>query len=98
MPFAFCYSGGLLLNGGIMAILEAVIPVTVGIIFIAMGLAGYMFRDIPLVFRVLAVVGGIMMMAPQPVIILAGLAGGIIVVIRQYWIRKKTDRTDMTPI
>ena len=91
VPFAFCYSGGLLLYGGVFNILEAVIPVTAGIVLIAMGLSGYLYRNIPLAFRALAVVGGILMMAPQPRVILAGLACGVVVVARQLWKKYKSD-------
>ncbi|MBW1799098.1 MAG: TRAP transporter fused permease subunit [Deltaproteobacteria bacterium] len=66
VPFTFCYSNGLLLKGSFLDIVGAVVPTTLGIIFIAVGLSGYLFRKLNFMKRVVFIVGGLLMMTPRP--------------------------------
>ena len=81
VPFTFVYDQSLLLMGSFGNIAVCVLTATLGVISIGIGAAGYVKKNIPLPFRVLLVVSGVMLVVTNLYVSLAGLviAGGIVV-------------------
>lgn len=89
VPFAFCYSTGLLWLGSFTSILGAIIPTTLGILFVSIGLAGYLFDPLSLVKRGLFFLGGILLLAPHSLWRLIGIALCLALAGLEYW-KKRT--------
>ncbi|TDA67017.1 MAG: TRAP transporter fused permease subunit [Clostridia bacterium] len=65
VPFIFVYDPVLMLQGGSVAgILEAVLTALVGVIYLAGGVSGYLFRSLNRFERIIMVAGGIVTMIP----------------------------------
>lgn len=64
IPFVFIYNPALLLNGSPVEILLAVIASLIGIIALAAGLEGFLFKRTAWWQRALLLIGGIMMFVP----------------------------------
>jgi TRAP-type uncharacterized transport system fused permease subunit len=65
VPFTFCYTNGLFLQGSFQDIAGAIIPTTLGIVFLAAGLAGFMFARLNRGERVLFIAGGLLLLTPH---------------------------------
>ena len=65
VPFLFVFSPTLLMQGSPESILLAVVTAAIGVWFISAGMIGYGLRRMPLWSRVLAVVGGGMLILPH---------------------------------
>jgi TRAP-type uncharacterized transport system fused permease subunit len=65
VPFAFCFSPALMLQGSLPEIIAVVIPATIGVVFLAVGLGGYLYAHMSYLFRGLAIAGGLLMMTPE---------------------------------
>jgi TRAP-type uncharacterized transport system fused permease subunit len=64
VPFTFCYTSGLFLMGSIQGIVGAIVPTLIGIVFLAVGLAGFMFARLSYPERFLFLAGGLMLLTP----------------------------------
>lgn len=64
VPFSFCYSTGLLFHGSLQEIVGAIVPTTLGIICLAVGLSGYLFSRLILMKRSLFILGGLLLLTP----------------------------------
>ncbi len=71
VPFIFVYSPGLLLIGGIQDILIVVAQSLVGLALLAVGLSGFLFRNIDWGKRLLLIIGSIAILYP----VKAGIPG-----------------------
>ena len=61
VPYVFIYNPGLLLiDASIFGIIQAVLSTTKGMIMISIGLAGYFFRPTGYIWRIIAIIGGLM--------------------------------------
>lgn len=65
VPFMFASNPVLLLQGSLWGIIEAVVTAVVGVVFLAAGLSGYIFRVLSLFERILTIIGGILLMIPS---------------------------------
>lgn len=65
VPFLFVFSPTLLMQGSPGAILLAVVTAGIGVWFISAGMIGYGLRRMPVLARVVAVVGGAMLILPH---------------------------------
>lgn len=88
VPFAFCYSTGLLLMGTISNIIGAVVPTTLGIIFMAIGLAGYLLADLNYLKRGVLIIGGLLLLTPHPLWRSLGFATCVLLTIIEFRKRK----------
>ena len=101
VPFAFCYTSGLFLMGSLQGIVGAIVPVTLGIIFLAVGLAGYLFSKLTLAERALFIAGGLLLMTPSLLWEGLGFLVCLLLVFFSYWKKKKrqaelvTDRQEV---
>jgi TRAP transporter 4TM/12TM fusion protein len=64
VPFAFVFMPQLLLQGGLLEILERVIAVAIGVLFLSAGIMGYLFRPMALLERAIALVGASLLFHP----------------------------------
>ena len=61
VPYVFIYNPGLLLiEASFFNILQAIFSTSQGMILISIGLAGYFFKSMNLIWRVIAIIGGFM--------------------------------------
>jgi TRAP transporter 4TM/12TM fusion protein len=88
VPFAFCYSTGLLLQGSWLNVLYALLPTTIGIVFIAIGLAGYCTRRLDMVHRAVFTLAGLGLLFPTTPFRLAGLILGGLLLVKLIWHKK----------
>ncbi|MDO4805273.1 MAG: TRAP transporter permease [Lachnospiraceae bacterium] len=89
-PYIFCLNPAMLLefgnmSGGMMAftIIQLIITSLIGLFGVAAGLCGYLYKDIPIVLRILLVAGGISMMVPGTLTDVIGLAALAAVILYQ---------------
>lgn len=92
VPFTFCYSVGLLLHGPIGGIILAVIPTTLGIFALSVGLAGYLFTRLNPLKRLIFIAGGLLLMTPHPLPQGVGLVACLGLALLEY---RKNRGTDM---
>lgn len=65
VPFMFVYDPVLMLQGGsVTGIFEAVLTALVGVIYLAGGMSGYLFRSLRRFERIIMVAGGVITMVP----------------------------------
>ena len=84
IPFVFAYSPDMLLiDASVGSIAMISITAVLGMIGIAAGLSGYILKDMNIVERVLAVVGGLLLVIPGTVTDIAGVALVAVVVVLQ---------------
>jgi len=91
VPFSFCYSTGLLLEGSFQGILGAVVPTTLGIIFLAVALSGHLFSRLGLMIRCFFVMGGLLLLTPHFFWEGIGFAVCLLLVLFELW--KKRSHT-----
>ncbi|MEJ2101547.1 MAG: TRAP transporter fused permease subunit [Desulfobacterales bacterium] len=65
VPFTFCYTSGLFLMGSFQGIVGAIVPTTIGVVFLAAGLAGFMFERLSYLERGLFIAGGLLLLTPH---------------------------------
>jgi TRAP transporter 4TM/12TM fusion protein len=84
VPFLFAYHPSLLLQGNILEIIHATITAMIGISLVAIGIEGFLFRELNWLKRVLLILGGLGCMIPGWKSDLIGLALGIPIVILEW--------------
>ena len=86
VPYIFAYSPAMLFENvsGPLAVVQIVISALLGLFGIAAALNGYLYKKIPVLFRLALVAGGLCMMIPGTVSDVAGLivVGGIVLIQR----------------
>ena len=88
-PFAFVYQPGILMEGGLLAIIHDSGILALGTAMLVFAVAGYLLTDIPLWQRILLVVGGICTCIPESFTDIVGLSIGVVIVVLQIFARKK---------
>ena len=91
VPFTFCYTSGLFLMGSFLHILDAIVPTTIGIVFLAVGLAGFMFERLSYLERFLFLAGGLLLLTPHLLSQGIGFALCVLLSLYSFW-RKKSAR------
>ncbi len=89
VPFIFAYHPALLLKGTFFEVMLAIITAFVGIIFIAIAIEGYLFRDLRWYQRLLLCTGGLLSLIPGWRTDILGLVIAIPVIIREWWLNSK---------
>ena len=87
LPFAFVYDAGLFLEGSVVTILISFITALIGTTAIGMAIVGYTTVDVSIPLRIILFVAGIVVMSPNWVADVIGIA--IIAAILAYSILKK---------
>ncbi len=82
IPYTFCYNPALLLSGGIVPVMIAAVTAVIGVMLINVCTVGYLKGKVPAVLRAMCLAGGILMLMPQYLPSLLGLAiGGLAVLL-----------------
>ncbi len=84
VPFIFAYKPALLLQGGIIELIEAIIFAVVGVYLLARALEGYLFGPIGPINRILLIIAGIITMVPGYAFDLIGLLVSSVVAIYEW--------------
>jgi TRAP transporter 4TM/12TM fusion protein len=93
IPYIFVLSPQMLLiNTDVISVVQIVITSTIGMFAIAGGLEGYMKKPLMWWQRILAIIGGLMMIDPRLMTDLIGIAIIGIVVVEQYVIKDKSQK------
>ncbi|MGE4276665.1 MAG: TRAP transporter permease [Lawsonibacter sp.] len=82
-PFAFVYQSGILLEGGLFAIVHDVSILALGTSMLVFAVAGFLLTNIPMWQRLLLVCAGILTCIPETFTDVAGIIIAIIVVVLQ---------------
>jgi len=93
VPFLFAYHPSLLLQGNILEIIHAIITAMIGISLVAIGVEGFLFRELNWLKRGLLILGGLGCMIPGWKSDLIGLVMGIPIIIwewKKYRVIKKS--------
>jgi TRAP transporter 4TM/12TM fusion protein len=64
VPFVFVFHPALLFKGAIGEIVTAIVTASIGVIFLATGVAGYLFRELGYIKRVLLILAGASLIPP----------------------------------
>jgi TRAP-type uncharacterized transport system fused permease subunit len=64
VPFVFVFHPALLFKGTTAEIVTAIVTATVGVIFLAIGVAGYLFKELGYVRRALLMLAGALLIPP----------------------------------
>jgi len=83
VPFMFIYEPALLMIGDWTTVLHAAVSATLGVILLAAGLFGYLFRPAPMWQRVLLVIAALLLIKPGWITDLVGVALAAVVTIAQ---------------
>jgi TRAP-type uncharacterized transport system fused permease subunit len=90
VPFLFAYHPSLLLQGGFLEVIHAVLTAMIGIGLVAIGIEGFLFRELNWLKRVLLILGGIGCMVPGWRSDAIGLLIGIAILFWE-WKKKRRD-------
>ncbi len=91
VPYIFCMNPAMLLiDVTVVKMITIIVTSFVGIFGVAAALNGYLFKHMNVVVRVLFCVAGVMMMDPQLITDLIGIALFALMFVVQYFGRKKT--------
>jgi len=91
VPFAFIYNTALLAEGSPLQIAIATMAAILGVGMVAIGLEGYLLRNLRWVQRTLLVIGGVALLAPSGTAKFAGLGLAVLVLCWE-WIRTRRSR------
>jgi len=84
IPFMFIYNPGLLLEGGLLDVLQAVVTATIGVYFFCIGLQGWLSGHLHPWARGILILAGLLTIAPSLLTDLLGLlTGGIFIAMRR---------------
>jgi TRAP-type uncharacterized transport system fused permease subunit len=92
VPFFFVYQPALILIGGVVEVIQAMLTSIVGVVLFAAMLQGYVFRKASPIQRLLLGAGGLLMIYPGWKTDLAGAIIGGIVILRQFFAWRKMKR------
>lgn len=96
LPFFFVYGPGLVLIGGLAAIVLAAVTATLGIVGMAVTIEGYLWRPLPWIDRAVMLAGSVMLIYPGWRTDVLGALCLAIVVTRQLAARRRFDREAAT--
>ena len=92
VPYIFAYSPSMLLENlnGAFEVVQIAATSIIGIFGVAACLNGYLFKHMPLVFRIVILVGGLLLMVPSTITDLIGVVMVVAIVVMQFLMSKKT--------
>ena len=92
VPYIFAYIPSMLLENlnGAFEVVQIAATSIIGIFGVAACLNGYLFKHMPLVFRIVILVGGLLLMVPSTITDLIGVVMVVAIVVMQFLMSKKT--------
>ncbi len=91
VPFAFIYNTALLAEGSPAQIATSAMAAILGVGMVAMGLEGYILKNLGWIQRALLIIGGVALLAPSEIARFAGLGLAVIVICWE-WMRIRHSR------
>ena len=76
VPFTFCYNPALILDGELLPIVIGLVTAMIGVALIDICLVGYIRQPVNLILRFLMLAGGVLLLIPDYIVSLIGLAMG----------------------
>ncbi len=76
IPFTFCYNPALILEGELLPIIIGLVTAMIGVALIDICLVGYIKQPVKLIPRFLMLAGGVLLLIPDYIVSLIGLAVG----------------------
>ena len=64
IPFTFCYNPALLLQGNAFAVSVAIVTALLGVGLMSICLTGYIDKPVPMIYRIVFLIGGILLLVP----------------------------------
>lgn len=92
VPFIFAYKPALLLQGGIVELIEAIFFAIIGVYILARALEGYLFRPLGFVKRIVLIIGGIITMVPGYTFDLIGVLISFPIIMYEWKKSKRSSR------
>ena len=91
VPYIFAYSPSMLLENlsGAIEVVQIAATSIIGIFGVAACLNGYLFKHMPAVFRIVILVGGLLLMVPSTITDLVGVVLVAAIVVMQFLMSKK---------
>ena len=93
VPFVFCYDPAMMMNGTMLAIIKVAATALIGCIGMSCGLQGWFFskqRKLSVVARAVVIAGGLLMMLPNDLTSIAGIAVLVAMAVIEMGRSKKT--------
>lgn len=84
VPFMFAYEPALLGSGTVLEVLLAVITALIGTVVLSAGLQGFFRKKVALPFRIIAILGALLLMYPGLVTDLIGLVFALVALLPQF--------------
>jgi TRAP transporter 4TM/12TM fusion protein len=81
VPFIIVYAPALLLIGSFREVIQAVVTSLGGVFILAVGIEGYLFRNVSWVGRILLIGAGLLMIVPEPMTDAIGAAMGFVILL-----------------
>jgi len=94
VPFLFVYNPSLLLQGGTVDIIHAVITAMIGISLVAIGIGGFLFRELNWAKRAFLILGGLGSLIPGWRSDVIGLAIGSTIILWEWSKKRKGKNTN----
>jgi len=91
VPFAFIYNPALLAEGSPAQIATSAMAAILGVGMVAIGLEGYLLKNLGWIQRALLIIGGVALLAPSEIAKFAGLGVALIVICWE-WMRIRRSR------
>ncbi len=91
IPYMFAYNPKMLfIDAGVFDVISIIITSLIGIYAVAAGMEGYMFKKLPLWQRLLSLAGGLMLIVPETITDIAGIAIVALIIVIQKISEKKS--------
>ncbi len=90
VPYTFAYNPTILLEGAALEIAISILTATVGVWAMGIAVAGFFRDNLFLVWRILLIAGGILLVVPNLIYSLIGLALVVVVLLLSFKIKPKT--------
>ena len=96
IPFMFVFNRKLLLEGtGFLDGIQVVLTASIGVTLIAAAVEGYLFKPLPILLRLVALISAFLLIDSATLTDLAGIGGLVLIVIYQKLINKKEKHPDV---
>lgn len=92
IPYFFCFSPAMLMQGSFLQVLQVVVTSLVGIYLLAGGLSGYMWRELKIYERAALIAAALLMVDSGLLTDLIGIAIGTLIIVAQTPWKKKASQ------
>lgn len=83
VPYMFVYQPSLLLQGGLLSIIQTIITALFGVVMLAVGVQGWLLEKANPLERILAIAAGLLMIDPGWLTDIIGIACAVVIIVMQ---------------